>query len=251
MEYEQLRVRKANRVALCSIYNPPLNLMTDRMVEELDALIQELAADDSVRVVVFTGGVEGVFITHFDVSELVRPLRPRDACRAAECAGDAASSHATAIARPAEARHRRHQRPVRWRRLRVRPGLRPPHHGHRRLRDRPAGGRRRHPARRRRHPAIAAAHRPGQSAGDDAPWQSRRRRGGGAHRSRPQGRARRRPDARRHGPRSNDSPRARQSPRASSSAASTRAATCRSTKRCRSSGRRSARRSPAKTPARR
>jgi len=71
MEYEQLRVRIANRVALCSIYNPPMNLMTGRMTEELDTLIQELAADDSVRVVVFTGGVEGIFITHFDVSELV------------------------------------------------------------------------------------------------------------------------------------------------------------------------------------
>jgi len=71
VEYEQVKVSKANRVAVCSIYNPPMNLMTGRMTEELDALIQELAADDSVRVVVFTGGVDGVFITHFDVSELV------------------------------------------------------------------------------------------------------------------------------------------------------------------------------------
>jgi enoyl-CoA hydratase len=71
MEYQQIRIRIANRVALCGIYNPPMNLMTGRMTEELEALIEELAADDSVRVVVFTGGVEGVFITHFDVSELV------------------------------------------------------------------------------------------------------------------------------------------------------------------------------------
>jgi enoyl-CoA hydratase len=70
MEYEQIRVRKANKVALCSIHNPPLNLMTGRMTEELDTLIQELAADEGVRVIVFTGGVPGVFITHFDVSEL-------------------------------------------------------------------------------------------------------------------------------------------------------------------------------------
>jgi enoyl-CoA hydratase len=70
MEYQQIIVRKANRVALCAINNPPRNLMTGRMTEELDALIQELEADDSVRVVVFTGGVEGIFITHFDVSEL-------------------------------------------------------------------------------------------------------------------------------------------------------------------------------------
>ncbi|MCJ7490877.1 MAG: enoyl-CoA hydratase/isomerase family protein [Dehalococcoidia bacterium] len=71
MEYEQIKVRIENKVALCSIHNPPLNLMTGRMVEELDALLQQLAADDSVRVVVFAGCVDGVFITHFDVSELV------------------------------------------------------------------------------------------------------------------------------------------------------------------------------------
>jgi len=71
VEYEQVKVSKTNKIALCSIYNPPANLMTSRMTQELDALIGELAADDSVRVVVFTGGVDGVFITHYDVSELV------------------------------------------------------------------------------------------------------------------------------------------------------------------------------------
>jgi enoyl-CoA hydratase len=70
VEYEQIEVFKANRVALCRIHNPPLNLMNARMTAELDALIQELAADDEVRVVVFTSSVDGVFITHYDVSEL-------------------------------------------------------------------------------------------------------------------------------------------------------------------------------------
>jgi enoyl-CoA hydratase/carnithine racemase len=71
MEYTQVQVRIANKVAICSLYNPPMNLMTGVMTAELDNLLQELAVDDSVRVVVFTGGVPGVFITHFDVSELV------------------------------------------------------------------------------------------------------------------------------------------------------------------------------------
>jgi enoyl-CoA hydratase len=44
--------------------------MNSRTVREIDALIQEVEADDSVRVVVFTGGVDGIFITHYDVSEL-------------------------------------------------------------------------------------------------------------------------------------------------------------------------------------
>ena len=69
-EYEQLEVRRENKVAVCAIRNPPRNLMNGRTVGELDALIQELEADDSVRAVVFTGGVDGIFITHYDVSEL-------------------------------------------------------------------------------------------------------------------------------------------------------------------------------------
>ncbi|MGD0766199.1 MAG: enoyl-CoA hydratase/isomerase family protein [Dehalococcoidia bacterium] len=72
MEYKQIEVERGKGVALCRIYNPPLNLMNSRMTAELDALIQELEADDGVRVVVFTSGVDGVFITHYDVSELSR-----------------------------------------------------------------------------------------------------------------------------------------------------------------------------------
>ncbi|MGA2286582.1 MAG: enoyl-CoA hydratase/isomerase family protein, partial [Dehalococcoidia bacterium] len=73
-----------NGVAVCSICNPPRNLMNNRTVREIDALIQEVEADDSVHVVVFTGGIDGIFITHYDVSELstisgtkapVEPLR--------------------------------------------------------------------------------------------------------------------------------------------------------------------------------
>ncbi len=70
MEYEQIEVRKENKVAVCTICNPPRNLMNSRTVRELEAFIQELEADDSVRAVVFTGGVDGIFITHYDVSEL-------------------------------------------------------------------------------------------------------------------------------------------------------------------------------------
>ena len=70
MEYEQLEVRRENKVAVCAIRNPPRNLMNSRTVGELEALIQEIEADDSVRAVVFTGGVDGIFITHYDVSEL-------------------------------------------------------------------------------------------------------------------------------------------------------------------------------------
>ena len=71
MEYEHIEVQKTSGVAICTINNPPLNLLTTGMMLELNNLTQQLEADDEVRAVIFTGGVENVFILHFDVSELV------------------------------------------------------------------------------------------------------------------------------------------------------------------------------------
>ena len=71
MEYEFLRVAKANRVAMCRIYNPPLNMLNAKMMAELSGFIEETERDDDVRVVVFTSAVPNIFITHYDVSELV------------------------------------------------------------------------------------------------------------------------------------------------------------------------------------
>ncbi len=70
MEYEQLDVRREGGVAICAIRNPPSNFMNNRTVREIDGFVQEAEADESARVVVFTGGIDGIFITHYDVSEL-------------------------------------------------------------------------------------------------------------------------------------------------------------------------------------
>ena len=69
-DYEFLKVTRDGPVAVCTIVNPPHNLMNGRMVEEFLQLADEVEADGAVRVLVLTGGVEGIFITHYDVSEL-------------------------------------------------------------------------------------------------------------------------------------------------------------------------------------
>ena len=56
-------------VAVCTI-TPPDRFMNQETVAALDALTAELAADDDVRAVVFTGGHAGYFIPHYDVREL-------------------------------------------------------------------------------------------------------------------------------------------------------------------------------------
>ena len=52
--------------------NPPRNFMTTRMVGELDEVMRGLEGDRSVGSVVITGALDDVFITHFDVAEIVQ-----------------------------------------------------------------------------------------------------------------------------------------------------------------------------------
>ena len=58
-------------IATVTFANPPRGYMNAAQMQEIDRLADELAADDAVRVVVFTGGVENVFIRHYDVAEIL------------------------------------------------------------------------------------------------------------------------------------------------------------------------------------
>jgi enoyl-CoA hydratase len=59
------------RTMTVRIENPPHNFMNRVMVAELDELTHSLESDPSIGAVVITGGVEGRFITHYDVAEIV------------------------------------------------------------------------------------------------------------------------------------------------------------------------------------
>ena len=136
MEYQQLKVLKANE-APSIVYNPPLNLMTGRNGDRHAG--SRLAADDSMRVVVFTGGVEGIFITHFNIYELSvlssldMPAEPPKATdtpitscsNACKTCRSPSSPQLTAGAAAASSSSRY---------------LQSANHGHRRLWHRPAGG---------------------------------------------------------------------------------------------------------------
>jgi enoyl-CoA hydratase/carnithine racemase len=69
-DYRYLQLRREGATLLCTITNPPRNFLNAIIVAELSRLADELAADDAVRALVLTGGVEGIFITHYDVGEL-------------------------------------------------------------------------------------------------------------------------------------------------------------------------------------
>ena len=58
-------------VALVTLDNPPLNLVTLEMTRGLDALLSRLAADPAVRVMVLTGSGEKAFCAGSDIKEFL------------------------------------------------------------------------------------------------------------------------------------------------------------------------------------
>jgi enoyl-CoA hydratase len=70
-----VEVTTIGRVLLARLCNPPHALMSDQMIAELDELVARADADDGVGVVVLTGAAPNVFLTHYDVSELLHSAR--------------------------------------------------------------------------------------------------------------------------------------------------------------------------------
>ena len=67
----QIRTERDGRVLTVWLDNPPRNFLNGAMVAELDNLITALEGDRAVGAVIFTGGVDDIFITHYDVGEIL------------------------------------------------------------------------------------------------------------------------------------------------------------------------------------
>jgi enoyl-CoA hydratase len=63
---------RRDTIAVCTFARPPRNFMSFAAMTELEGLLTELAADESVNVVVLTGGVEGFFVAHADLDDLTK-----------------------------------------------------------------------------------------------------------------------------------------------------------------------------------
>jgi len=61
----------ANGIAIVTLDNPSKGYLNAAQAELISTSLDGLASDDNVKVVVFIGGVPGVFIRHYDVSELL------------------------------------------------------------------------------------------------------------------------------------------------------------------------------------
>ncbi len=75
------KVESDGHVQTWTMSNPPMNYMTAAMSGELSELIGLAEADENLRAIILTGGIEGKFITHYSVDELAA-----GAADPAECA---------------------------------------------------------------------------------------------------------------------------------------------------------------------
>jgi enoyl-CoA hydratase len=68
--YEYIQTHREGTTLIATMSNPPRNLMNAPMVAELTAMAEAAERDAEVRALILTGGVDGIFITHYDVGEL-------------------------------------------------------------------------------------------------------------------------------------------------------------------------------------
>lgn len=71
-DYELLGVNISGRSATVTINNPPINIITPALYQELVGLVAELKDDDSLTVIVFKSADPDFFIAHYDVSNILK-----------------------------------------------------------------------------------------------------------------------------------------------------------------------------------
>lgn len=65
-------LERRGAVAVATFRRPPRNLMSMAAMTELEGLVERVAGDASVSVLVLTGGVPGFFVAHADTEDLAR-----------------------------------------------------------------------------------------------------------------------------------------------------------------------------------
>ena len=86
---QTVHTEQTGRVLTVRLDNPPRNFMTGGMVAELEALVGSLDGDRSIGAVVVTGAMEDVFITHYDVREILTGVESVGATVPAAASGGA------------------------------------------------------------------------------------------------------------------------------------------------------------------
>src|SRR5262249_37813496 len=70
MTFETINVTGEGAVLFAEIAAPPMNLLGRELVRDLVSLIQQVEADDAIRVLVFKSADPHYFISHVDVTKI-------------------------------------------------------------------------------------------------------------------------------------------------------------------------------------
>ncbi|TFV33740.1 hypothetical protein E4K10_39930 [Streptomyces sp. T1317-0309] len=100
-DYPTIRTELRNGVLWATLDNPPLNLIDEKFVTDLIALLDETEADDSARVVVFRSADPDFFVPHVDIQRI-----PQYTAKAATSGGPDDISLGALYRRLSEARSR-------------------------------------------------------------------------------------------------------------------------------------------------
>ncbi len=68
----QLKTTRVNHTLWVAIDHPPANFLTIDLCEQLHRILQAAERDDSIRVIVLTGGITDRYIFHFSIPELLQ-----------------------------------------------------------------------------------------------------------------------------------------------------------------------------------
>lgn len=79
MQYQTLDVRQDGRILRVDFKNPPINLLTITMVQELFDLAGKLTFDPEAAVVLFGSTNPEFFIAHVDINDILRVMNDPDA----------------------------------------------------------------------------------------------------------------------------------------------------------------------------
>lgn len=69
-EWQYIRTQAEDKVAVLTIDHPPVNSFNKQVVTELGEAIDELLADDAVKVIIITGGGTNAFVAGADIPEI-------------------------------------------------------------------------------------------------------------------------------------------------------------------------------------
>ena len=71
-DYQLIDVAITGGIATVTINNPPINIITPQLYQELVDLVAELKGDDGLTVVVFKSADPDFFIAHYDVANILK-----------------------------------------------------------------------------------------------------------------------------------------------------------------------------------